>query len=92
MKKLMFVVAAAAMVFAGGCTKESKFESYQREMCEVMGSSKEDADKQIAKALEDFRKRSAEEQDKILKELKEGIEKAKKTKESAKDLKSKLGL
>ena len=92
MKKLMFVAAAAAMLFAVGCTKESKFESYQREMCEVMGSSKDDAEKQIAKALEDFRKRSAEEQDKILKELKEGIENAKKMKESAKNMKSKLGL
>ena len=92
MKRLMFVVAAAAMLFAVGCTKESKFEGYQREMCEIAGTEKADADKKVAEALEKFRKLSAEEQEKALKAAEEGVKKAKEMKESVNNLKSKIGL
>lgn len=92
MKKLMFAVAAAAMFFAVGCSKESKYEGYQREMCEVSGTEKAEAEKTVAEAMEKFRKLSAEEQEKALKMAEEALKKAKEMKEKVGNMKSKLGL
>ena len=92
MKRLMFVVAAAAMFFAVGCSKESKMESYMREAGEIMEVSKDEMEKDIKKELESFRKMSAEEQDKALEDAKKLLEGLKEMKKKGGDLKSKLGL
>lgn len=86
MKKLMFVVAVAAMsVIMTGCSKESKMESLVREMGEISEASKDEIDAQVKEALEEFKKMSAEEQEKALEEMEEMIEWFKEQKEKMKE-------
>lgn len=86
MKKLMFVVAVAAMsVIMTGCSKESKMESLVREMGEISEASKDEIDAQVKETLEEFKKMSAEEQEKALEEMEEMIEKFKEEKAKMKE-------
>lgn len=86
MKKLMFVVAVAAMsVIMTGCSNESKMESLIREMGEISEASKDEIDAQVKEALEEFKKMSAEEQEKALEEMEEMIEKFKEEKAKMKE-------
>lgn len=74
MKKIMMVLAAAAMVGIAGCSKalDKEFEALNREG-EQLAHGKVDEAK-LAKELEEFRKQSPDDQKKQIAMMKEALE------------------
>lgn len=74
MKKLLFMVTAAAMFLMVGCSKESKYESIIREGCKIQGFSAEKTEKEVNEALTEFKKASSDKQEELIKMSKAAIE------------------
>ena len=82
-------------IWLAGCgSKADKYEDLLRETTKIMmkidPKAAKDADKEIAKKLEEFKKLSAEEQDKKLKEAEESLKVVKTKVEMGKDALIKL--
>jgi len=92
MKKMMVAFSMAALACAlAGCSKESRYESMTREAMALTQDGKID-EEQIKKYMDDFRKLTAEEQDKAIKESEEAIKLIKEMLKNKKDgLKKSVG-
>ena len=91
MKRLMMAFSMAALACAmAGCSKESRYESMTREAMSLTQNGKID-EEQIRKYMDDFRKMTAEEQDRAIKESEEAIKKIKELLKKREELKKSAG-